>query len=196
MAIEKRELLRAVGGVLGGIQIDSDAPSATMQALAMSFNDRSASASVMRNSSLRSGAFSKRDRVGCEARSSPAIGSRPTSSLWIGSQANRAASLASSYPNAMAMTRCVINSCNSCCTLPACRLSLRQPANAEVSPKRRSAACSRIAPPSELPCRWSNFATTGRSKISGKRRQSVVVCSDKRRPHFWSQICLDNGFVP
>ena len=29
----------------------------------------------------------------------------PTSSLWIGSPASRAASLASSYPNAMAMTR-------------------------------------------------------------------------------------------
>src|SRR5438445_2002738 len=57
---------------------------------------QSANASVMRNSSLRSGAFSKRDRVGCEARSSPATGSRPTSNLWIGSQANRAASLASS----------------------------------------------------------------------------------------------------
>jgi hypothetical protein len=55
---------------------------------------------------------------------------------------------------------------------------------------------SRIAPPSELPCRWSNFATTGRSKISGKRRQSVVVCSFKRRPHFWCQTRVDNGFVP
>jgi hypothetical protein len=39
MAIEKRELLRAVGGVLGGIHVDGDATGATMPALAMSFND-------------------------------------------------------------------------------------------------------------------------------------------------------------
>ena len=31
------------------------------------------------------------------------------------------------------------------------------------------------APPSELPCRWSNCATTGFGKISGNKRHSVVV---------------------
>jgi hypothetical protein len=56
---------------------------------------QSASACIMRNSSC---AFSKRDRVGCEARSSPSRGFRPTSNLWIGSHASRAASLASSIP--------------------------------------------------------------------------------------------------
>src|SRR5713101_5829297 len=55
---------------------------------------QSARASPMRNSSLRSGAFSKRDNVGCEAKSSPLTGSRPTNSLCTGSQARRAASLA------------------------------------------------------------------------------------------------------
>ena len=39
MAIEKGELLLAVRGVVGGIQIDGDPTGATMQTLAMSFND-------------------------------------------------------------------------------------------------------------------------------------------------------------
>jgi hypothetical protein len=39
VAIEKSELLLAVRGVVGGIQIDGDATGATMQTLTMSFND-------------------------------------------------------------------------------------------------------------------------------------------------------------
>jgi hypothetical protein len=39
VAIEKGELLLAVRGVVGGIQIDGDATGATMQTLAMAFND-------------------------------------------------------------------------------------------------------------------------------------------------------------
>src|SRR5713101_453697 len=39
-----------------------------------------------------------------------------------------------------------------------------------------------MAPPSELLCRWSNWATTGLRKISGNSKHSVVVCSDKRKP--------------
>src|SRR6266403_3282797 len=39
VAIEKAELLLAVRGVVGGIHIDGDATGATMQTLAMSFND-------------------------------------------------------------------------------------------------------------------------------------------------------------
>jgi len=105
---------------------------------------QSANASVMRNSSFRSGAFSKRERVGCKPgprrRRDP---DRPAT-CGIGSDASRAASLASSYPKAMAMTRCVINSRNSCCTLPGCRSSLRPAANAEVRPNRRSAALRRM----------------------------------------------------
>src|SRR5436309_25881 len=56
----------------------------------------SAKASAMRNNSLRPTLFSKRDKIGCEAKSSPSTGSRPTNSLCTGSQARRAASLASS----------------------------------------------------------------------------------------------------
>ena len=82
----------------------------------------------------------------------------------------------------MAMMRCVRSSCNSWRTLPGCRSSSRQAASASVSPKRRSAALSRTAPPSELPCRSSNLTTTGRSKISGNSKHSVVVCSFKRKP--------------
>ncbi len=39
MAIEKGELLLAMRGVVGGIQIDGDARGATVQTLTMSFND-------------------------------------------------------------------------------------------------------------------------------------------------------------
>ena len=99
---------------------------------------QSASASLMRNSSWRSGAFSKRDNVGCEARSSPSMGSRPTNNLCTGSHARRAASLASSYPKAMPITRCVSSSSISCKILPGCRSSRRQAANAEVRPSRRA----------------------------------------------------------
>jgi len=34
------------------------------------------------------------------------------------------------------------------------------------------------------------------SSLDGHVRHSVVVCSVKRRPHFWSQTRLVNGFVP
>src|SRR5207237_4673691 len=39
VAVEKSELLLAVRGVVGGIQIDGDATGATMQTLTMSCND-------------------------------------------------------------------------------------------------------------------------------------------------------------
>jgi hypothetical protein len=39
MAVEKRELLRPVGGVVGGIQIDGDATGTTMQTPSMTFDD-------------------------------------------------------------------------------------------------------------------------------------------------------------
>jgi len=83
VAIEKGELLLAVRGVVGGIQIDGDATSATMQTLAMSSITQSASASVMRKSSLRSGAFSKRDRV--VAKPDPRQRGDPTDQQLVGS---------------------------------------------------------------------------------------------------------------
>lgn len=159
-----------------------------------------ANASAKRARCLRSGAFSKRDRVGCEARSAPAIGSRPTSSLCTGSAASRAASLASSYPQAMAITRGVNSSCNACSTLPVWRRSSRHAAKARVSPSRRSAAFSKMAPPSELPCRWSNCITTGGAQRSENSEHCVVVSSAKRKPPLWPQtasqqrVCTTGGF--
>jgi hypothetical protein len=179
IAIKKGELLLAVCRIVRGIQIDGDSAGTAMQPFAMALDDAVGQGLAQAKQFLAIGAFSKRDNVGCEAKSSPSIGSRPTKSLCTGSQARRAASLASSYPKAMPITRCVSSSSISCKILPGCRSSCRQAANAEVRPNLRSAALSRTAPPSELPCCWSNFATTGRSKISGKRKQSVVVCSVK-----------------
>jgi len=101
---------------------------------------QSASASLMRNNCLRSRPFSKRDRVGCEARSSPWIGSRPTNSLWTESEPSRAASLVSGYPHAIAMTRCVRSSLNSCLIFFDCRLSSRALARAVVGPNPRRRA--------------------------------------------------------
>src|SRR5664279_1765691 len=46
----------------------------------------------------------------------------------------------------------------------------------------RSAAFSSRAPPSELPCRWSNRATTGLEKISGNNKHCVVLSSITRKP--------------
>ena len=46
--------------------------------------------------------------------------------------------------------------------------------NASVTPTRRSQACSRIAPPSELACCGSNFAATGRPHKSQK--QDTLSC--------------------
>ena len=55
----------------------------------------SPSAMPRRSKSFRFAVFSKRDGVGCEASASPALGSRPTIRLWIGSSASRPAPAAS-----------------------------------------------------------------------------------------------------
>ena len=62
-------------------------------------------ACVSRISVRRSGAFSQRDRVGCEARSSPLSGSRPQASLKAGSLRRSSRSSPSGYPQAMAKMR-------------------------------------------------------------------------------------------
>ena len=61
--------------------------------------------------------------------------------------------------------------------------SCRQFANAATRPNSWSAALSNTAPPSELPCDWSNLATTGRSKIPRKRTH----CVRTRKPPDCSQ---------
>ncbi len=61
--------------------------------------------------------------------------------LCTGSEANRTASLASSEPHAMAITRCVRSALISCRTLASCRSSFKQAADtkATVRPNCRSA---------------------------------------------------------
>src|ERR1035437_4130541 len=149
--VKEGQLLGAVGGIVGRSMVTRRAwPRRRRRCRSIT---QSASASLKRNNCLRSRLFSKRDKVGCEARSSPWIGSRPTNSLWTGSEPSRAASLVSGYPHAIAMTRCVRSSLNSCLIFFDCRLSSRALARAVVRPNPRSAARNRIAPPSELPCR-------------------------------------------
>ena len=58
---------------------------------------RSTSAAVMRATSMREGAFSSRLMVGCEHRSRPLSGARPTASLNRGS-VRRASQLSASFP--------------------------------------------------------------------------------------------------
>lgn len=64
------------------------------------------------------------------------------------------------------------------------------------SPTRLSAAFNRIAPPSKLPCRWSNCATTGLAKIVGNNKHCVVVLSVKRKPPRLVQTRINTVFVP
>jgi hypothetical protein len=53
-------------------------------------------ARIIRAISIRDGAFSSRDSVGCEHKGSPLAGARPTAILKIGSSRSLAQSLASS----------------------------------------------------------------------------------------------------
>ena len=80
----------------------------------------------------------------------PVIGSRPSNSLWIGSSASRSASLPSGWPHAIAKTRCAIRSPTPCVTRADARASGTVAVSAASRPTRRSAAWSKIAPPSEL----------------------------------------------
>jgi len=61
----------------------------------------------------------------------------------------------------------------SCCTLPAAgHLADKRPMPKLGLTKRRSGAWSRIAPPSGLPCRWSNFATP----VDRRHLEKETVC--------------------
>ena len=63
--------------------------------------NRSTIAPIIRAISIREGAFSSRDMVGCEHKGAPVSGSRPTASLNIGSSRKLSQSSASSYPDAI-----------------------------------------------------------------------------------------------
>ena len=73
-------------------------------------------APFMRITSRKVGAFSMRDTVGWEHRSSPLSGNRPHASLNAGSERSMSRSSASSYPVAMASARARTMSAIGCVT--------------------------------------------------------------------------------
>jgi hypothetical protein len=89
---EEAELLLAMGGVIGGIHIEDD----HLQGAGWVLRYRSIRKSESRRKSLAVARFSNRDRVGCEARSSPLSGALPAMILRAGSWESQAASLLSS----------------------------------------------------------------------------------------------------
>ena len=89
--IEERELLAAVNPVLGVVDIEQDAPGYLLEAVAEQLNH-------CRHHALergRAGRFSSRLMVGCEHRSSPLSGNRPTAILNAGSALSASQSLPS-----------------------------------------------------------------------------------------------------
>ena len=91
MRIEERELLAAVNAVLGVVDIEQDAPGYCSK---LSQNN-SIIAAIMRLSAVALGKFSSRLIVGCEHRSSPLSGNRPTAILKAGSAFSASQSLPS-----------------------------------------------------------------------------------------------------
>ena len=88
----------AVRRVVGRVQIDRDAPDPPQPAAVALDNTRRQLAPHDVERAAAGSAFSNRDSVGCEASDSPATGSRPSSSLWMGSSARCSASLQSGWP--------------------------------------------------------------------------------------------------
>ena len=68
--------------------------------------------------------------VSCEASGGPLTGSRPSSSLWMGSSAKWSASLPSGWPHAMPKIRWPSRSARVCRIFPGARRSAKQRANA------------------------------------------------------------------
>ena len=136
-------------------------------------------AAVMRATSLREGAFSRRLMVGWEQRSRPLSGARPTASLKRGSPRRASQSSASSYPQAIASMRKRSIAGSVWTTRSGSRHSRMQPASASARPSRRSAARSSTSPPSDEIDPPSKSAVTflrltaGRS--NGSRLSSVMV---------------------
>jgi hypothetical protein len=95
MPVKERELLGAMGGIIGGIQIEGDPVNPAPESLGMPPDDAPGQGLAHAIQFLDSDRISKRDTVGCEARSRPSTGSRSRSSLQMGSLAKQAESLAS-----------------------------------------------------------------------------------------------------
>ena len=136
-------------------------------------------AAVMRATSLREGAFSRRLMVGWEQRSRPLSGARPTASLKRGSPRRASQSSASSYPQAIASMRKRSIAGSVWTTRSGSRHSRMQPASVSDRPSRRSAPRNRTSPPSDEISPPSKSAVTflrltaGRS--NGSRISSVMV---------------------
>ena len=92
MGVEQRELLMAVDDIAGVVDVERDGGGASHRKPSI---DRRACRSGGSHLSA-AGAFSSRDRVGCEHRSRPLSGSRPQASLNAGSERRSSRSSASS----------------------------------------------------------------------------------------------------
>ena len=133
---------------------------------------RSTSAAVIRATSSREGAFSRRLMVGWEQRSRPLSGARPTASLKRGSPRRASQSSASSYPQAIANMRKRSIAGSVWTTSAGSRQSRMQPASVSDRPSRRSGPRNRTSPPSKSAVTFLR-RTAGRS--NGRRISSVMA---------------------
>jgi hypothetical protein len=90
MGVPQRQLLAAVDRILGVVDVEQDAP--TWSKLSQ---NNSTIAAIMRLSAVALGRFSSRLMVGCEHKSSPLSGIRPTAILKAGSDLSASQSLPS-----------------------------------------------------------------------------------------------------
>ena len=155
----------------------------------------STKAAVMRATSTRDGAFSNRLMVGCEHRSRPLSGARPTASLKRGSPRSASQSSASSYPHAIANMRKRNIAGSVCTTRSGSRQSWMQPASASARPSRRSASRNRTSPPSDEispPAKSAvTFLRLAAGRSNGSRVSSVmagVALSLSREKFAWQRI--------
>ena len=92
MSVEQRQLLAAVDGIAGIVDIENDALRHPLEA----GENRSIRESPMRASSRHDGAFSSRDSVGWDIKSSPVSARRPQAILNAGSKRSTSRSSQSS----------------------------------------------------------------------------------------------------
>ena len=91
VGVEERELLAAMGPVLGVVDVEHD-PARHLSKLSQ---NSSTMAAIIRLSAVALGRFSSRHMVGCEHRSGPLSGGRPTAILKAGSARSASQSFAS-----------------------------------------------------------------------------------------------------
>jgi len=134
VAIEKGELLLAVRGVVGRVRsmvMRRARPCSRLRWRAMT---QSASASLMRNSSWRSGAFSKTRQRGLRGQILTVNGIAAHQQLVHRIACQTCGVVGVFISKAMPITRCVSSSSISCKILPGCRSSRRQAATRKSDP--------------------------------------------------------------